>query len=440
MGLFDRFRTPDYEFTKATFAGANSAKDSKTFNSDFYSDVDYVFAKMEMMINKLVPFHWFVKILKPDGSLLTFPNSPQGYTIEFRDKLPGEKTGKLTLSFPGIGLQGKQVYDTPGQWQYILYNEDGKLLISSTFHVTSSREKFRSKGFMRLKEVEFADVEKDGTIISDFEPMRTGLFNTDVKYLKARILYDGLCQEARKIKLDIKISKPDKSLIEYDDEVTVKPEGGIIRLSGWGNPSGTCYEEGYYNYRILFEGNQLYSMTFYIEGTLRDNNYIKLISFTAHEANSGIQFSRYTVDEYQKKIYLDFMNRGEVKVLPGNIPDSMVEPFDQEEISSYRTNSIDFVMRLLYYGDRPTKIYMKLIGPDRKVVTPKTLAGTKLTYSIECELSTEDMLITASIAKFNQRFSDGRIFIPSGYYSAYLYTINQKDQIILLEDLDFNVK
>ena len=96
--------------------------------------------------------------------------------------------------------------------------------------------------------------------------------DADIKYIAPRVIYDNTSSSSRNITLDVKIIKPNGSLMTgsssptsytYSEALNIQPnkKSDNATLSGWGSESGGVYPSGTYtceiwnNNKILFRAN-----------------------------------------------------------------------------------------------------------------------------------------------------------------------------------------
>ncbi|NDV57866.1 BACON domain-containing protein [Bacteroides sp. 519] len=167
-----------------------------------------------------------------------------------------------------------------------------------------------AKGFMDIKDIEFAN-EDSVKIISNYG---SRLYASDIKYLKARIIYNGLTDKPQKITIYKKIYKPDGSLstgtsspsgyTSSDDINVTSGTNSTIALRGWGTKTGGTYRPGDYRYEIWYEGKMLFSKTFTLYKKNNEVTYLKVnnatsVSTTAPSSENTISYSVSTdADKY----------------------------------------------------------------------------------------------------------------------------------------------
>ena len=120
-------------------------------------------------------------------------------------------------------------------------------------------------GYMIIKDIEFRNVGDGTEIISDYG---STLYASNLKYLSARIIYDGLDNTA--ITLYVKIITPYGNLhtgstspsnysFKNDNIYVLKGENNKEELTGWGNKTVGSYTSGTYRYEIWYNNRKLFS-------------------------------------------------------------------------------------------------------------------------------------------------------------------------------------
>ncbi len=444
MGFFDFFRKPDYVLGEASFSGRISSDDREEFGHVAYIDTHYLTIETEVTFNReTLPLHWLVKLINPQGETLHIPyaSRTKGYTYEFKMIVDRQVVGKKrNYKFAWLGDHTRAVFDMPGEWRCEIYNKEGKLLSSTCFEVQDNNERYADQAYMKIVDVDFANVDKESNLLCDFGPMEDERFDTDTQYLKPRLHYVGLCDEERNIILHFKIKGPNKREWEFHDNYDIKPGRNTVRLSGWGNVTATTYREGQYSYEILYEGKSLYYKEFRIKGLLKDKNYIKMISLTAHEesespestisCNSGINsFRRNLTREDSKDMHKDIYD-----YLETCIPKDMARPLKQKTLNS--PSSVNIIARFIHFGYEETEIYLKFVDPGTgKAMNSKLINGYTETYSTSQKLDAEAFYANINLGTLS---SEAKA-ISKGHYHMILYTINGKGQLITLADEWFQI-
>lgn len=207
-------------------------------------------------------FHY--KIYKPDGSLVTDTSSPSGYTYSSTETI---YPGNNQVTFPGWGNDNGGYY-TPGTYRFEVWH-DGKCLYSTSVSLLPKPEEIQAAenaGYIRVSNIQFGNTDYDGNLLSDYG---STLYASDIRYLKPRIYYDGLCNTQQTVTFFYKIYKPNGELESSASspagytssfQRTVYPgKNQMMIASGWGNNNGGSYTTGTYRYELWHDGNLVYS-------------------------------------------------------------------------------------------------------------------------------------------------------------------------------------
>ena len=126
--------------------------------------------------------------------------------------------------------------------------------------------------FINIRRIEFANVDINNDIIDDYV---STLYASDIKYLKPKIVYDGLLDIPKQVTIDCKIIKPNgilmsgsSSPIGYTYSNTFWIQTGsynYYELSGWGNQNGGSFVSGIYKFELWYDGNLIYQTTFTLQ-------------------------------------------------------------------------------------------------------------------------------------------------------------------------------
>lgn len=118
--------------------------------------------------------------------------------------------------------------------------------------------------YMKIKDVQFNN--RNDSTIDDYGAT---LYSNKMRYLGAKILYDGLIDETTHPAVDIKIISPNGRIEQgsgspkgysFKDTLTVIRGNDIdCFLLGWGNESESIYERGVWKYEIWYNGKKIYS-------------------------------------------------------------------------------------------------------------------------------------------------------------------------------------
>ena len=127
----------------------------------------------------------------------------------------------------------------------------------------------KATAYMYIKDCKFGNVDKDYKKINDFG---STLYSRNMRYLAAKIFYDGLGDVTASRDFYIKIIHPNGTL----DRGATSPQGyttnsthtiytdndNSFELSGWGNSTESLYESGHYTYEIWYNKKKIYSTSF----------------------------------------------------------------------------------------------------------------------------------------------------------------------------------
>lgn len=125
------------EISRVQFAnGPGDGSITNDYGSTLYaSDIKYLYAKayIQSLTNTSRDLTLYVKIYKPDGTLMTGSSSPSGYTNSFSKTITSSSTYVL---LNGWGNKNGGTY-TPGQYRYEIWYQNNKLYST---HVTLNRK------------------------------------------------------------------------------------------------------------------------------------------------------------------------------------------------------------------------------------------------------------------------------------------------------------
>ncbi len=117
----------------------------------------------------------------------------------------------------------------------------------------------------------FCNVTNEGTVI---DPYGSSLYAGKIKYVKPKVTYTSHLSGEKKIKLNVKVLKPDGDMLfsgsspngyTYSSEITMKTgSSNTVELLGWGNSSGGTYSEGTYTMEFWYKNKRLYSKSFHV--------------------------------------------------------------------------------------------------------------------------------------------------------------------------------
>jgi len=124
-----------------------------------------------------------------------------------------------------------------------------------------------SIAYMKIKDIEFCNYKNN---VGDIDDYGSTLYANKMRWLGARILYDGLSNTQKTIDLNVKIIDPKNTLEKYSES----PKGytfvtkncsvynnanNTLYLSGWGSESVSIYSKGTYTYEVWYKGKKLFS-------------------------------------------------------------------------------------------------------------------------------------------------------------------------------------
>lgn len=171
------------------------------------------------------------------------------------------------MTFPGWGNDNGGYY-TPGTYRFEVWH-DGKCLYSTSVSLLPKPEEIQAAenaGYIRVSNIQFGNTDYDGNLLSDYG---STLYASDIRYLKPRIYYDGLCNTQQTVTFFYKIYKPNGELESSASspagytssfQRTVYPgKNQMMIASGWGNNNGGSYTTGTYRYELWHDGNLVYS-------------------------------------------------------------------------------------------------------------------------------------------------------------------------------------
>lgn len=138
---------------------------------------------------------------------------------------------------------------------------------------------------LEISKIEFANVQKDGTIISNYGAT---LYSSDMRYLKPKMTYGGLTSSQTKT-VYIKVIKPDGSLLSgtsspsgYSQSFNINfssGSGNTYFLSGWGADNSSVYNSGTWKYEVWIDNKKIYSTNVYIQS--KGATYLKVNNQTS---------------------------------------------------------------------------------------------------------------------------------------------------------------
>lgn len=255
------------------------------------------------------------KEMKPNSVL--FPKLNNGYDnfTEFAFIIKNNENGLRKLVLYSFKEDESPVFvyseDAPeqGDIKSISYNR-----WSNKYNVTYSRSNsyipqpkkevktvVKQESSLTISSVAFANTDYNRNIITNYGQQ----LYTNMQYLQPKVFYRKSAVGTEKIKLQIKIIRPDGTVIRgktspidytFEQEVNLSGTNGYIELMGWGNNEGRVYSEGDYKYEIWSEGKKLFSTIVYIKNKV-DSISITAVSF------ANVTYDGTTLNKYGEQLY-----------------------------------------------------------------------------------------------------------------------------------------
>lgn len=255
------------------------------------------------------------KEMKPNSVL--FPRLNNGYDnfTEFAFIIKNNENGSRKLVLYSFKEDESPVFvyseDAPeqGDIKSISYNR-----WSNKYNVTYSRSNsyitqpkkevknvVKQESSLTISSVAFANTDYNRNIITNYGQQ----LYTNMQYLQPKVFYKKSAVGTTKIKLQVKIIRPDGTVIRgktspvdytFEQEVNLSGTNGYIELMGWGNNEGRVYSEGDYKYEIWSEGKKLFSTIVYIKNKV-DSISITAVSF------ANVTYDGKTLNKYGEQLY-----------------------------------------------------------------------------------------------------------------------------------------
>ncbi len=233
----------------------------------------------------------YVKIIKPDGSLLTGSSSPNGYTYSHTITF---YSGYNSCEVLGWGNNNGGVYS--GGTYTIEFWIDGSKAYSANVYINPEEK-------LTISDVTFANTTKNGSILDEYGQT---LYSDKMRYLKPKISYSGLNSSQRKT-VYVKIIKPDGSLstgnsspngYSFSREITFLSGHNSYEVLGWGSDNGGVYScGGTYTIEFWIDGSRVYSSNFKIHQSSKVNKV-------------WVDHNVYQNGQKGMKIHIDFETKG----------------------------------------------------------------------------------------------------------------------------------
>lgn len=275
----------------------------------------------------------YVKIIRPDGTLMTGDSSPEGYSYKHDATFyPGTS---LKVSADGYGSEGGASYKE-GKYRVEIY-ADGKLLCGENVYVYNPNN-YDGKNIV-VTGMRFANCHQDTELIDSFG---STLYADEMEYLLPEITYNGLTYDTDRT-IYLKFIDPNGNLMTgsgspsgytLSQEITFESgAGNTMELSGWGSSTpGNTYRTGTYKVEMYMDGKRLYTGSVTLKG-------------------SSSYSSNFTITD------VDFANERK--------DGTIIEGFDTDVWHANRLYY--FTPRLVYNGPSTSKtvtLYVKLFSPD----------------------------------------------------------------------------
>ncbi len=225
----------------------------------YASDMRYLYGKayIKSHTNSSKTLTLDIKIIKPDGSLEQGTSSPSGYS---KTRSVNIEPTTTSIDLGGWGNATTSTY-TAGTYKYeIWYN--GNKLHSEYFTIY--------KAPISISKIEFCNEDYNNNIINSYG---SKLEANDMKYLGPRMYITPHISTSKSISLDIKIIKPNGTIMQgkssptgytFSDKITVNNYSSSVTLKGYGNSTTSAFTAGTYQYEIWYNGNKLHSESFTI--------------------------------------------------------------------------------------------------------------------------------------------------------------------------------
>jgi hypothetical protein len=212
-----------------------------------------------------------IKIINPDGSLVTVEDSPKGYSLSYSLDVKPSKIGEKVL-LTGIDNDYGGTFSV-GTYICEVWSNDQRLF-RTTFTVT------RAIPPIIITAVDFVNTDRSGKIIDFY---KTSFKEDAIRYITPQITYNNIGSFSGEKILYIKLFNPDGSLNKaasskngytYDCILYVSAGGGSKRVSllGWGNDHGGTYSVGTHICEIWCDGQILSRDRFIVTSTTMPTN------------------------------------------------------------------------------------------------------------------------------------------------------------------------
>lgn len=201
------------------------------------------------------------------------------------------------------------------------------------------------KAYIDILDIEFANTDNNSVEISKFG---SKLYASEIKYLKPKIVYEGLGKDSHEIELQVSIFNGDGELqrgtnspegCTYISKFTENPGKNEQLISGWGTSKGGTYKPGEYRIEINYKGNKLYSREFRLysgETPIVDNPILDVKNITYYSTDKdNKKLTELGADLFEDNLY-------------------------------YLTGNMEYVGK--YKNDQSIKLYIKIFNADGNLV------------------------------------------------------------------------
>lgn len=242
----------------------------------------------------------------------------------------------------------------------------------------------RAKGYIDILDIEFANTDNNGVEISKFG---SKLYASEIKYLKPKIVYEGLGKDPHEIELQVSIFNSEGELLKgttspegytYISKFTENPGKNEQLISGWGTSQGGTYKPGEYRIEISYKENKVYTKVFRLysgETPIIDNPIleVKNITYCSTDKNN-IKLTEYGADLYEYNLY-------------------------------YLTGNMEYVGK--YKNDQSIQLHIKIFNSDGNLIKGAN-SPSGFTYSTNITIKHG----SNSISTGGYGSSNGRIYSP----------------------------
>lgn len=250
----------------------------------------------------------YVKIYDENGTLKQGSGSPEGYT--YKNEVDVKSGNGQTGDLSGWGNSSGLSY-SPGLYKVELWCKGNKIY-EKTVRLYSGSTPVESSNFMKVKSVQFGSSDENNNANI---ALGNTLYEGDVKYLVAKVNYEGLFSNTQNVKLYYRIFMADGTMsvgsssprgFSSSETVKIEPGTNSLQLSGWGNDSGSLYKTGKHKYELWLDGKKIYETVFDVKtkGAVDANSetgqFFPVYGFELGKVTSKeFKDNGYTVEDYK---------------------------------------------------------------------------------------------------------------------------------------------